>query len=98
MVSGWNAPLAGQLAEEFAFVHVILEGFAAVDEDDGHFVGELATQFIVAIHVDVLPAKTAAPLQLGESFLDDFAKMAAFARVNDDLARLRHGRSLAGLT
>jgi hypothetical protein len=24
--------------------------------------------------------------------------MAAFARVNDDLARLRHGRSLAGLT
>ena len=34
--------LAGEFTQEFAFVHVVLEGFVAVDEDDRHFVGELA--------------------------------------------------------
>ena len=34
--------LAGEFAQEFAFVHVVLEGLVAVDEDDRYFVGELA--------------------------------------------------------
>jgi hypothetical protein len=38
----WNAcASAGEFAEEVGFVHTVLEGFAAVDEDDGDFVGEL---------------------------------------------------------
>jgi len=36
------AKSAGEFAEEAGFVHVILEGFAAVDENEGDFIGELA--------------------------------------------------------
>jgi hypothetical protein len=52
--------LAGQLAEEFAFVHAVLEGFAAVDEDYGDFVRELAAELLVGVDVDFLPAEQAA--------------------------------------
>jgi hypothetical protein len=85
-----SATLAGQLAQEFAFVHVVLEGFAAVDEDYGNLIGELAAQLIVAIDVDGAPGEAAAALQFGERFLDDLAKMAAFAGINDHLPGVGH--------
>ncbi len=34
--------LARQFAQEFLLVKAVFEGFTAVDEDDGHFVGEPA--------------------------------------------------------
>jgi hypothetical protein len=76
---------------------VIFEGFVTVDEDDWNFVGEAAAQFVVGFYVDVAPGEAATAFQLGQGFLDDFTKMAAFARVNDDLSQDIHGRSLAGL-
>jgi hypothetical protein len=89
--------LASQFAEEFALIHVVLEGFVAVDEDDWDFVGEAAAQFVVGLNVDFAPGEAAAALQFGQGFLDDFAKVAAFAGVNHDLSQRLHGRSLAGL-
>ena len=79
-------PSASQFAEEFALVHVVFEGFVAVDEDDGDFVGEASPQFVVALYVNFAPSKATTALQFGQRFLDDFAKMAAFAGVNHDLA------------
>ena len=81
---------AGEFAEEVGFVHVVLEGFAAVDEDYRDFVGELAAELVVAVYVDVLPGEAAAAVELGESLFDDFAEVAAFARVDHDLAELGH--------
>jgi hypothetical protein len=82
--------LAGELAEEFAFVHAVLEGFAAVDEDHGDFVGELATELFVGVDVDFLPPEQAAALELDEAFLYDFAEVAAFARVHQNVAGVGH--------
>jgi hypothetical protein len=82
--------LAGQLAQEFAFVHVVLEGFAAIDEDYRDLIGELAAQLIIAIDVDVAPGEAAAALELGERFLNDLAKMAALAGINDNLPGVGH--------
>lgn len=69
---------------------MVLEGFVAVDEDYGDFVGELAAELFVAVHVHVLPGEAASAMQFGESLFDDFAEMAAFAGVDDDLAEFRH--------
>jgi len=69
---------------------VVLEGFAAVDENDGDFIGKLPAELVVGVHVDVLPGEAAPALQLGEGLFDDFAEVAAFARVNHDLAEFRH--------
>ena len=77
------------------FVHAVFEGFTAVDEDYGDFVGELAAELVVGIDVDFLPVEAAAAMQFGEGFFDDLAKVAAFAGVYHDLAGLGHGASLA---
>jgi hypothetical protein len=77
------------------FVHAVLEGFAAVDENDGNFVGELAAQLLVGVHVDFLPGEAAPAMELNQGFLHDLAKMAALAGVDHDLAGPRHGASLA---
>jgi hypothetical protein len=37
---------ARQLAQEFLLVHAVLEGFAAVDKHDWHFVVKLPPQFV----------------------------------------------------
>jgi len=76
-------------------VHAVFEGFAAVDEDDGDFVGELAAELLVGVDVNFLPGKTAAALKFGEGFFDDLAKVAAFAGVEHDLAGIGHAASLA---
>ena len=87
--------LAGELAEEFALVHVVLEGFAAVDKDDGNFVGELAAELFVGVDIDFLPAKKTSPLELHQALFDNLTKMTALASVNEDVASFGHWRSLA---
>lgn len=42
--------------------HAVFEGFAAVNEYDGNFVGKLAAQAIIAFHVNIAPHKAAAAL------------------------------------
>ncbi len=82
--------LAGQLAQKFALVHAVLEGFAPVDEHNRHFVIELPPQFAVTIHIHFLPSEAAAAREFRQTLLHHLAKMATFARVNHDLAGLRH--------
>jgi len=85
-----TAVLAAEFAEEVGFFHAVFEGFAAVDEDYGDFIGELAAELFVAVYVDVLPGEAAAAVQFGQALFDDFAEMAAFAGVDDDLAEFGH--------
>jgi hypothetical protein len=85
-----HPPSAGEFAEEVGFVHAVLEGFAAVNEDDGDFVGELAAELFVAVDVDVLPGEAATAMQFGESLFDDLAEVTSFAGVDDDLTGLGH--------
>jgi hypothetical protein len=82
--------LAGELSEEFLLVHVILEGLAAVDEDDRNFIVKLAAEFVVGVDVDFVPGESASAGEFGETFLHHFAKVAPFARVYDDVTGLRH--------
>ena len=81
---------AGEFAEKIGFVHAVLEGFAAVDEDDGDLVGELAAKLFVGVDVDVLPGEATAAMQFGEGLFDNFAEVAAFAGVDHDLAEFGH--------
>src|SRR5580765_8159598 len=92
---GIGAALTGQLAQEVVLVHAIFESFAAINEDDGDFITELAAQAVVGVHVHFAPGEAATAMELGESFLDDFAEMAALAGIDDHFGRLRHERSLA---
>ena len=81
---------AVKFAQKFTLVHAVLEGFAAVDEDDGNFVGELAAQLIVGVDVHVPPGEAATALELGERLFHDLAEVAAFAGVKHDLAGVGH--------
>ena len=85
---------ANELTEEFALVHVVFKSFAAVDEDDGDFVGEPAAKILVRINVNFAPVKPASALQLYQTLFDDLAEMAAFARIDYDLAGSRHWQIL----
>jgi hypothetical protein len=76
-------------------VHAVFEGFVAVDEDDGDFVGELAAELVVGVDVDFLPIEASPALEFGQGLFDDLTKVAAFARVQHDLARIGHAASLA---
>jgi hypothetical protein len=87
VILGWSA---GEFAEEVGFFHVVLEGFAAVDEDYRNFVGELAAELFVAVDVDVCPVESAATVQFGEALFNDFAEVAAFTGVDHDLAKFGH--------
>ena len=77
------------------FVHAVFECFAAIDEDYGDFVGELAAELVVGVYVDFLPVETAPAMELGQGFFDDLAEVAAFASVEHDLAGIGHAASLA---
>ena len=79
--------LTGQFAEKLALVHAVLEGLPAVDKDHRNFIGELAPQRVVAIHVHFFPMETAPALKLYQSLFDDFAQMTAFSRVDHNLSR-----------
>src|ERR1700746_737627 len=83
---------SAQFAEEFLFIHVVLKGFAAVDEDYWHFVIVEAAEFSVGVHVDFPPSEAATLVQLDDALLDDFAEMTSFAGINEDFPRRRHAR------
>ena len=89
------AELAGKFAEELSFVQAVFERFASIDEDDGDFVGELAAELFVGIHIDFLPAEHATSLKLDQALFDNLAQMAAFSGVDQYLAGVSHGRSVA---
>jgi hypothetical protein len=82
--------LACQLPQEFLLVHVVLEGFPAIDEDDWDLIVELPAKFRVRVNVNILPGESSAPRKLGQTLLDHFTKVAALARVDNDAARLKH--------
>jgi hypothetical protein len=44
--------LACQLPQEFLLVHVVLEGFPAIDEDDWDLIVELPAKFRVRVNVN----------------------------------------------
>ena len=84
-----------QLAKKFLLVHVVLEGFAAIDENYRDFIGIDTPDFGVRIYVNFTPGKATTPLELDEALLDDFAEMTSLAGVNDNFPRLRHSESVA---
>jgi hypothetical protein len=88
--------LTGQFLEEFLFVHAVLEGLAAVDEDDGDLVVVLAAQFGVGVDVYLSPLEAAALMEFDEALLNDLAEMAPFAGIHDDFPVLHNQGSLAG--
>jgi hypothetical protein len=81
-----------ELAEEFLFVHAVLEGFATIDEDDGDFVIVEAAYFCAGIYVNFAPVKAPALLKFDEALLDDFAEMTSLAGIDDDFPSLIHRR------
>jgi hypothetical protein len=82
-----GAPSACQFLKKFLLVQPILEGFAAIDEDYGDFVGELAAETVVGFNINFAPTEATAALQFGEFLFHDFAKMASLAGIHDDLAK-----------
>lgn len=78
------------LSEKLLFIQAVLKGLASVDKYNGNFVGELAAKVVIGFDVHLPPMKTAPPLELGKFFLHDLAKVAPFARINDDFARQGH--------
>jgi hypothetical protein len=93
--------LASQLPEEFLLVHVILEGLAAVDENDRNFIVELAAEFEVGVDVDFLPDKPSTAGEFGETFFHYLAKVASLAGIYDDVTSIWHAtrilaRAIAG--
>jgi hypothetical protein len=74
--------LAGKFAQEFTFVHVVFEGFAAVYEYYRDLIGELAAKLFVRVDVYFCPGEAALALQFDEAFFDYFAEMASFSGVD----------------
>jgi hypothetical protein len=66
-------------------IHAVLEGFAAVDEDNGDFVIELAAQLIITVHVDLMPIEAPPTMELRDRLFDDLAEMASLPRINHNL-------------
>ena len=71
-------------------VHVILEGLAAVNEDDRDFIVELTAEFVVGVDVDFVPGESSAAGEFGKTFFHHLAKMASLARIYDDTTRIWH--------
>lgn len=89
--------LGAQLAQEFLFIHAILERFAAVNENYGDLVVIEAAGLGVGVHVDFSPGEAATFVQLDQALFDDFAEMTSLAGINDDFTRLRHSRECSSL-
>ena len=83
-----------QLAQEFLFIHAVLEGLASVDKYYRDFVIKLPPQVAVAIHIHFVPGKPAAARELRQTLLHNFAEVTTLARVNHDLTRLWHAAIL----
>ena len=69
---------AGELSQEFLFVHVIFERLAAVDEDYWHFIVEPSAEFEVRIDIDFAPGEPSAARELRQALLHHFTKMTSF--------------------
>lgn len=82
--------LAGELAQEFLLVHAVLEGFAAVDENDWDLVVVFAPKFRVGVYINLAPGEATAACQLIQTLLDYFAEMTTPSGVNDDAAKIWH--------
>jgi hypothetical protein len=82
--------LAGEFAQEFPFVHAVLEGLAAVDKNDRHFVVKLTAKLGVGIDINFAPGETAATRELRKALFDDFTEVTSSAGVHYDGAGLRH--------
>ena len=87
--------LTGYFAEKLLLVHAVLEGFASVDEHDRDLVVILAAEIRVGIDIHVAPFEPALPMKFHEAFLDDFAEMAAFSRIDGDQPLLHSQCSVA---
>ena len=74
----------GQGAEELGAVHVVLEGLAAVDEDDRDLVVVELAEVGVGVDVDHAPVEGSLGFELREGVLDDVAEVAADPGVDDD--------------
>jgi hypothetical protein len=81
---------AGEFAEKFLLVHVVLEGFSPINKDHRDLVVELAAESGVGVDVDLLPGEAAAARELVEAFFDDFTQVASLARIDHDGARVWH--------
>jgi hypothetical protein len=75
---------------------VVLEGFAAVDEDHRHFIRELPAKVLVGIDVDFFPGESALALQFFKAFFNYLAEVTSLSGVNYYFARLRHARQCNG--
>jgi hypothetical protein len=84
-----------QLAQKLTFVHAVFKRFAAIDEDDGNFVGELTAQLLIRIDINFMPGEPAPSVQFGQGLFDDLAKMTTLSRIHYYLAQDGHERSLA---
>jgi len=87
-----------QFAEKFLLVHVVLKGFAAVDEDYGNLVVIAAADFDVGVYVDFTPGEAATLVELDDALFDDLAEMTSLAGINDDFARLLHSKESSSLS
>jgi hypothetical protein len=85
---------ARQFSQKFLLVHAVLEGFAAVDENDRNFVVELAAKIGVRINIDFLPGESSTSRKLKQTLFYDFTQMTAFAGIDDDSARLWHAAEI----
>jgi len=71
-------------------VHVILEGFAAIDEYYGNFIVELAAKFEVGVNINFAPGEPSAAGQFSKAFLHHFAQVASLPGIHHDTAQFRH--------
>src|SRR5215469_7900626 len=81
-------------SQEITLIHVIFECLFAVDEDDGDFVAVLTAELVVGVDVNFAPAEAAMARKLAQRLLHHLAKVAALARIQDDIAESRHRSSL----
>jgi hypothetical protein len=82
-----NEVSVGEFAEKFLLVHVVLEGFPAINENYRDLVVVLAAESGVSVDIDLLPGEAAAARELVEALFDHLTQMAPFARVDHDAAR-----------
>lgn len=65
--------LAGEFAQKLLLGHPVFEGFTAVNEDHGDFVGELAAELIVGVDIHFAPGKAAAAMNFADGLFHDLA-------------------------
>jgi hypothetical protein len=82
--------ISSQLPQKFLFIHAVLEGLSAIDENHRNLIVKLAPKFAVGVNVDFPPDESTAARQLGKALLYDFAQVTSFAGVDDDVADLGH--------